>query len=943
MKTSNTAWFLARWLGQVVGTLALWTVWLALTILVALQIFVVASPEFTVPQSMLRPWEDRLAFAGLRVSFDQVRFDPSGRIAVDKLQVFSTTFAEPIATVENLYVETDPWLLSIGEFEPRLFQATGVDLFVPAMFSGSGQREAIGRGFSFSADFTRERIELASLNGRVGKLSVHARGGLTSPRAVSAQKTNPREAVDAALRSFFQLGRHISSHLHELNDVEEPRLELTLTPSPTRIATVQAYFTATAAHLEPRRFNAAVSWKERLDARRIRAKLALPLTGNTPYATQVEVAVDRLESRPLGIAENLHVVLNASVNATSVWFDPRTCAISCGRYTAGKYRLEALGAALQPRLPDRVSGELYLRAAGGTWLVGGETNFTQKRAHLRLEGAVTSELIALAGDRLGRDLSKIVAPSEPPHLSVELGLKEGWKFDGLSGTVRAGPTEARNVAVDRASGRFRFAAQQLTVEDIALQQKGNHAAGSYTMNTETQDYRFLLRGHIQPPDIAGWFGAWWPRFWRHFDFSQGGPIADVDVTGRWGFPYLSTVFVEADCRRPTIRGVPFERVRTVLFIRPDFYDGLEVAAWRPEGEARGTFTRRVDLQKDAFRSMDFDVVSSLDVREGAKLFGESGLEIVAPFTFEKAPRLKIVGHLDGPAAPGGQHDQVDVRIESTGALTFYDFPLNDLSARARLEGEILSIGELQVGVAGGTATGTARRTGKSGERRLAFDCMTTGVNLGEAIRTGENFAAKRRGQPPPPESKFQQRLATGKLQVTLKAEGPYNNAFGYEGEGSAEIAGAELADVNLLGALSQALRGIGMNFTSVRLDTARAHFFVQSDRLIFDDVRLNGPTAAVEAKGYYRLDQKIMDFNATVRPFEEGKTLLANAVDFVLTPVSAALQLRLTGSLDKPNWRFAYGPTSLLRKLSGTEETPNSTVPPGSSNQPPQPPPYLRR
>src|SRR3712207_4707052 len=83
---------------RLLGSFLLWTLWLALTLLLALQIYLATSPQLTVPRELLRPWEDRLAFAGLRATFDRVRFDPSGGISVEKLAVVSLTSGESLAT-----------------------------------------------------------------------------------------------------------------------------------------------------------------------------------------------------------------------------------------------------------------------------------------------------------------------------------------------------------------------------------------------------------------------------------------------------------------------------------------------------------------------------------------------------------------------------------------------------------------------------------------------------------------------------------------------------------------------------------------------------------------------------------------------------------------------------------------------------------------------------
>jgi hypothetical protein len=165
------------------------------------------------------------------------------------------------------------------------------------------------------------------------------------------------------------------------------------------------------------------------------------------------------------------------------------------------------------------------------------------------------------------------------------------------------------------------------------------------------------------------------------------------------------------------------------------------------------------------------------------------------------------------------------------------------------------------------------------------------------------------------------------------------------GGGTADLRGAELAQINLLGSLSAALRGNSMlGFTSWDLDTVHTHFDMLEGRIDFPDLVATGASAKLDAHGSYFLGPKTINFHAKFYPFDRGKNLLANAVDLVLTPLSAALQLKLTGDLADPKWFFEYGPTNLFRKLSG-EPKPGelSEDEPLELERKDLPPPYLRR
>ena len=89
-------------------------------------------------------------------------------------------------------------------------------------------------------------------------------------------------------------------------------------------------------------------------------------------------------------------------------------------------------------------------------------------------------------------------------------------------------------------------------------------------------------------------------------------------------------------------------------------------------------------------------------------------------------------------------------------------------------------------------------------------------------------------------------------------------------------------------------------------------------QLAFKSLRLTGPSALVEAKGDYTLDTGRLAFNARVRPFEQRTGLLSSTAGLVLTPLSSALEVELSGTLEKPEWTFTYGPGRLLRRIIGS-------------------------
>jgi hypothetical protein len=156
-----------------------------------------------------------------------------------------------------------------------------------------------------------------------------------------------------------------------------------------------------------------------------------------------------------------------------------------------------------------------------------------------------------------------------------------------------------------------------------------------------------------------------------------------------------------------------------------------------------------------------------------------------------------------------------------------------------------------------------------------------------------------------------QERASVRIDVAASAEGAYDNFLSFRGDGNAVLQGAGLGEVPLLGLLSELF-----TFTSLRFTDARGNFKIDGAKLIFPKIELRGANSAIDGHGDFTLDRNDLNFNAKVFPFQESGNVFKSVVGAVLTPLSAALEVKLTGTLDKPKWAFVMGPSNLLRSLT---------------------------
>jgi hypothetical protein len=543
--------------------------------------------------------------------------------------------------------------------------------------------------------------------------------------------------------------------------------------------------------------------------------------------------------------------------------------------------------------------------------ISAEADLRARLGLVRFEGSISPSVLDVISQRLSVNVRKFFEFESLAADRGEARFGANWKFEQLAVRVRIPKMNSHGVTMEDGRATIELDPHRLYSPDAFARVGTNFARGSYEHNLENNHYRFLLEGRLRPLEISGWFRDWWPNFFKQLEFPVAGPDANVDVQGSWRDGRQSNVFVFADVAGPIIRGTPLDRVRTRLFIRPAFFDGLEVLATRGTGNAFGRFTYVGDPATLAWHTLELGLDSTLDLKTAAQLLGPAGNTALAPFVITGDPSLKFRGAFAGPDAPGGENQKLRIEARTTGEFRYHDFPLQDVSFIATLNRDEVILDEVAAQFAGGKTTGHARVWGTGEQRRVGFDFTLVDASLGQvASGLGEFFASKKSQTAAPP-GKFVQEKANVRINFAASAEGRYADPFSYRGEGSAVLQGAEIGEVPLLGTLSELLK-----FTALRFNDARANFKVEGPKLVFPEVTLRGANSKIDAHGTYLLDRRELDFNAKIFPFQESESLIKTVVGAVLSPLSNAFEVKLTGSLTKPQWVFVRGPTNFLRSLA---------------------------
>ena len=918
-----TTWYCATCL----STALLWTFWLALVVLFLIQGTIATSRELALPAWARSQIEIRLARIGIRGSFGPTVLDTSGRIWVRDLRILHPTLAEPLLDAKSVFVRFDPRWLSVGRFEPLEVEVEGARLWLPSMHSPTGRAEQTFRDISLHLASEGSTLTISGFYAQFGNLAIATHGKLNLPRKPrSLQRTGIGDLWRDGIQIYLRQMRQVQPSLAWLEHFDDARLNVVLREGSTKVLFGTAEVDFTSSHFRiPENWTRSVGGSASLEG--LTVQTLIPIGGDGAKDIQIACAADRVQDVEGRFAHDTDALLVAKLDRNFTRLTPLALKARIAKLAAATWSADAVG--LETKFPS-LDTSITARIGGEPWRVDIRSLDTNKgHVDLRLDARVSPQIVEWAGGILKRYLEKELTLTSNPRLLAEIALDKGWKLQRCHGRISADSVIAHKVALDQASATFELAGTSLRFDDIILKQGPSIAKGSYWMDTDTMDFRFLLDGQLRPEGISGWFHDWWPTFWENFDFTKSVPSASVDIQGRWGRNADLSVFVAVENGPTAIHGIWFDQARTRLLVRPHFYDALYFRVNQGDRTAYGKFARAVNWEKKLWSRLEFDATSNVDLADAARMIGIEGLGIVEPFSFSHPPQLRLHGHLDGPGGPNGEHRDVSLAFYAAGAGSYYEFPLEDVSVSGTIKDDDIVLDPFATGFAKGTAEGRFHLSGKEGSRRLGFDLRVKNAGLGDAIRTLEEFSAKRAKRDIPKESKLQKQIAAGRIDVAISADGMFDNLLSYQGQGNAQLTGADLAEINLFGVLSQVLKRTLFNFTTLKLDALQANFTIQGPRLDFSQIRVTGPRALIDAKGDYLLDRSALDVKAKLFPFGQDNFILSNAVGLVLSPLSQVLEFKLTGRLDNPNWSFVYGPSSLLRALRGEESSPpDSPLPP---------------
>ncbi|MBI2814241.1 MAG: AsmA-like C-terminal region-containing protein [Opitutae bacterium] len=907
---------LLRFCASCGATVACWAVWLVLGGTLIALIYIATARELPVPDFMLRRAEAELAKAGLTLRFGRARLDPAGIVLLEDVRFRTRSFEEPVLTCRFLYVRRELWSVLAGRPVPDEIRLEGAALQLPAMLSPSGTVEPLMHDVALVLRHEGQRWLVDQFTGRVGRLTVTAQGEVTPPsaRVPGVAALTPDEIVGRAL----QIGRQLAVKLPLLEAFEQPALAIRLDSPPE---------TGNHAHLLLTAAGADRPGGLPLTLGPLAASGTLRLDGAGSRPLRLHVAASRASYQADYRAEAVRAICTIDVQPDKFTARPRDAQIAAGRLTAPD--VAVLGPVLHAELDHwpEVRATVAAQLDGEFLAAEVDAKLLEQSARVRAEGRVSPELIGRVLTRITPRAAPYFVFGDPVWFRATAELDPGWKFARLSGRVDARRLDSRSVKITAARGRIDIEGMSFLASDARVELGDQFATGSYWMNFLSSDYRMLLDGRLRPVEITGWFrGDWWLNFWNaRFAFPAAPPAANVEVAGRWRDPAQTVYFGRADARDATVWGGEFERVQALIFLRPNFTHGLALAATRAGGaqQLTGTFRRVAGPGMPALGRFEFDFESTAEPAVLNRMLEGKLAAVLDLLKFSTPPRVHAQGTL-GAAA------DCSFTGTATGGLHFHGFPLESARVSGGVTGDDVRLDMIEFSAAGGKGSGKAAVHGPADYRRLGFDLYVNGADLARSIRAFREYqAGPGGGKTAAADSDFMKRAEGGRLDLGLSATGQPGDLASFTGNGNAALTGAELGEIHLFGLLSQVLSGLSLKFSSLKLDAAHTSFRLEQGRLLFPDLKINGPSAVIDARGNFTFATQALDFTARFKPYEDNLNLLTAVVGIVLNPLTSILELKLSGPIANPEWSVV---------VSGSRSHPEAPATPAAEAPKPAPP-----
>lgn len=551
------------------------------------------------------------------------------------------------------------------------------------------------------------------------------------------------------------------------------------------------------------------------------------------------------------------------------------------------------------------------------------------------------------------DFSK--APYLAGHLVLGHGLVPQWANLRVSTAAMSyGPLALSYAHVDALWDSHSINISQA----LAYGASGYRVQGGYWQNLKTDQYRIYAEGSLDPAELNLLVDQlWWTQLWEQFDFDpQYWPQASFAMVGTHNMGIVGKkVFVAAQMRHNHFNGVPIEASSALLYMNGDTVDLYDLALENAHGHANAHVRWITPADINAEATTAFVATSTFPVEQVGLIIGEETAATLNDFKAALPPRASAVGVLmsgQQPNAPSELYLKLHLDVAST--FTFKWLMMDTISAHVLITPATRELTGIEGGIAGGQLSGDAYLDVTDAENIVFktqldvtdahLDRLDTALAFLKADSAEPAAAAADTADATPPATPDSSASADsssnsdssgggngdssnnsgnggggtnllsqpGIVDFSGEIHGIAGNIGSMHGSGQAAIHNSDLAQIHLLGVVSQLFQFLRMPVATLDFSQAQTKWELNNGIAHLPDLRIYGSTGLIDANGNIDLETMQLNFIVYLHPLGEFSLPLISQALSLLSPLANFIQVNITGSLANPQFNTSFRPGNIF-------------------------------
>ncbi|OHE71455.1 MAG: hypothetical protein A2007_02135 [Verrucomicrobia bacterium GWC2_42_7] len=548
-----------------------------------------------------------------------------------------------------------------------------------------------------------------------------------------------------------------------------------------------------------------------------------------------------------------------------------------------------------------------------SWL---KTEFSLIDQNLRLKGLAHFDFENLMKFLPNEILSKM--PSLVFHEPIQsefdtsVQLNEGPLLQNVHFVLKTNNAIFNENLFLKAKASGNFCGNELEIKDCFLKTEDSCVTGSYKHNIETQDYRFLLDGVLNPAFLNTLLKDWWKKFWVPFKFNAAFPYANIDIQGNWQKISQNTFFGNVSASHFRYKELNAETFSSRYYGDATYLSFDNLLLKNPLGYIDGNITLTFTSPLPDSDILSFDIYSTVPHDEFILSFVPNLTEVAKNIQCQNPPAVKLSGCIFQKNCTAKGYDKLDCSWTSENEIIAYGIPLKNLNFQAKLTEDCFRIKKLEASLANGTLTADAFM--QLFPEKTAITFYLDLKNARNEILF-EKIPALRKAQNPKTSSSNTNPYK-GLLSLQMEASGTLGSLSSFSGQGHISFTDAKIGEIHLFGPLSSLLAYTPLlgAVGSLDLKNATLNFQLKEGIATTHNLKLIGPVAKVEGEGSLNLMNDNVNAFVKIGLLDEIHAPVIKQALWIFRPISRGFQASLKGTLQKPEWTTLFNPFGFLKK-----------------------------